>query len=121
MINNDSCNKWIPKIKSELEEELHKIIDKEEINSIHYKIIANKSGSHGRPVRGRKYQHIKSRFKCSKSRTKEEAKSTINFGKYFIAKRIRPSSACSSPTKIGNPYKDMNDSFSDCNNSKFIR
>lgn len=108
-------------LKSELEQELIKISEKEELNSIHYKIMANKNDALLRPVGGRNYMHIKSRFKDATSNSRQGPKSIANYRKFIKARRLRPSSACSSPTKLGNAYDDIDHSDFEQENSKFYR
>ena len=58
-----------------------------------------------RPTGGRKYEHVKPRYKIELKKIKHNSKAHKNLRNFTRKhKRMRPSSACSSPTKLGCSY-----------------
>lgn len=104
--------------QTELERELIKISEKEQINIIHLKQMATNSKALLRPVGGRNYKHIKSRFKDIMSKTKHGTLSIAIMERNGRNRKLRPLSAWSSPTKIGNAYENIEWSDSDYGESK---
>ena len=107
----------INEVKTELEKELLRINEREHMSSILLKQITANNKAASRPIGGRNYKHIKSRFKDIVSKTKHGALSNA-FIERRENKRLRPSSAWSSPTKIGNGYDKIENSDSDYEESK---
>ena len=86
--------------QSELGVELAKLTEKVNTEFDQFKQILPKDIGYKRPIGGKNYQHIKSKYKMSKNlelSTEEKDSKTRN-------RRLRPSSACSSPTKMGETY-----------------
>lgn len=118
---NSATKSTTVKVKSDLSLDLKRLNEKFEYNIEEFNQIVPKDASKKRPVGGKQYKDIKPRYKVALKNLKRidlNRRTILTQGRN---RRLRPTSACSSPTKMGNAYEDIESQESDRQYCKFIK
>jgi hypothetical protein len=104
--------------KSELGADLAKLTENFADKAEQFNQLVSKDAKEKRPAGGKSYQHIKSRYRRAVENFKN-AKVHKTLSTHNKRRRLRPSSACSSPTKLGNPYEDISNTRNTITHNNF--